>query len=206
MNAREISRFFRLLASLYREPCTIILTGAGAGALYGKIRATMDLDFALKFKTSSGRKKEKLWAKFSEAVYKVTARSGIAAQYAEDIDRWSAISYLDYEKHTLRFKRFGSLVVRLLEPSYWAIGKLARYLDPDIRDVVEVMKKTQTRPQTLAKVLGRALKESSRSTACELFRRQVEDFLARYGKKIWGKEYAVKKSILLFHKQAGIKS
>jgi len=180
----------------------IILTGAGAGALYGKIRATMDLDFALKFKTSSAKKKERLWTEFSKAAHEVTVRLGIAAHFAEDIDRWSSISYLDYEKHTLPFKRFGFIKVRLLEPPYWAIGKLARYLDPDIRDVVGVMKKTQTRPQTLATVLGRALKQSPRSTACELFRRQVEDFLTRYGRKIWGKEYHAPETLRLFHRQA----
>ncbi len=205
MNKQEINRYFRILSTLYRKPCTIILIGAGAGALYGRVRATMDLDFALKFKTHSQRGEEKLWQEFSEQARETSARTGIAAHYAEDIDRWSSITYLDYDKHTLRFRRFGSLNLRLLEPSYWAIGKLTRYLDPDIRDVIEVMRRTKIRPGKLSRVLGLALKKSPRSTACDLFRRQVEDFLAIYGRRIWGRDYLPDAAIRTFHRYAGFK-
>ena len=99
-------------------------------------------------------------------------RTGIAAQYAEDIDRGSSITYLD----------------------------------PDIRDVDEVMKGTRTPPAELAKVLGLALKKSPRSTACDLFRRQVEDFFSSSGRRIWGKRYSPDKAIRAFHESTGIEN
>ena len=108
MNKREIVRYFNVLSKLFPHPCTLILTGAGAGAMYGRVRATLDLDFALKLKGGPVRKIEQ-WQKFETAAREAALRTGIAAQYAEDIDRWSLITYLDYEKHVVAFRRFGSL-------------------------------------------------------------------------------------------------
>ena len=204
MSPRQIARFFYLLAKRFDEPCTIILTGAGAGAIYGRVRATLDLDFALRFKTKGRTKKEKLWKHFDQAVREVTSLTGIAAQYAEDIDRWSAITFLDYEKHTRRFQKFGTIEVRLLEPGYWAIGKLARYLDPDIRDLVRVLKKTKTSWSDLVRLAGLALRKSPKSTSCFLFRRQVEDFLSASGRALWGKSYSAEKAVRCFRRHAGM--
>ena len=206
MNRQGVLRFFRELAKHFRHPCRVILTGAGAGVLYGRVRATLDLDFALKFKTKIPKKKEKLWKEFEEAAEKTRAVTGIAVQYAEDIDRWSSITFLDYEKHTRPFQKFGALEVRLMEPGYWAIGKLARYLDPDIRDLIVVLQRTHTSWRGLTRLLGRALWKSPKSTASFLFRRQVEDFLTTYGKQIWGSSYSSKDALRAFHHAAAIKN
>ncbi len=204
MNKREISRYFKDLSKIYRRPCRVILTEAGAGTFYGRIRATMDLDFALELK-ARGPAKEKAWREFERCAREISEKNGIAAQYAEDIDRWSLNTYLDYQNHTRAFKHFGSIEVRLLEPAYWAIGKLTRYLDPDIQDVIEVMRRSRTSFELLAKVLGKALKKSPKSTACELFRRQVEDFFKTYGRRAWGKKFDSFKTIAIFHRTAGIR-
>jgi hypothetical protein len=205
MNKNEVARYFNVLSKLFPHPCTVILTGAGAGAVYGRVRATMDLDFALKLEKDSSSK-TKQWQEFETASKEAALRTGIVAQYAEDIDRWSLITYLDYENHAIPFRRFGSLNVKLLEPCYWAIGKLARYLDPDVRDLIDVLKRTGTRPEVLSPILGTALKKSPKSTACYLFRRQVEDFFRSYGKRIWGREFSPESVIKNFHDHAGIKS
>ena len=196
MNLQGILRFFRALEKYFHKPCRVILTGAGAGIIYGKVRATLDLDFALDLKGN--------WKEFQEAARRASLKTGIAVQYAEDIDRWSSITFLDYKKHTRPFKRFGSMEVRVLDPSYWAIGKLARYLDPDIRDLIQVLKKTKTSWKKLARLLGLALRKSPKSTACFLFRRQVEDFLTTYGRQVWGKTYSKEQAIGIFHQSARI--
>lgn len=200
MNRGEIARYFRILAGIYRRPCTIILTGAAAGTFYGNIRATLDLDFAIRFKARSKKKRESAWQEFAGCAQEVSLRTGIAAQYAEDIDRWSSITYLDYQNHTIRYRRFGLIEVRLLDPCYWAIGKMTRYLDPDIRDLIEVLKKTRTPPAKLARVLGMALRKSPKSTACELFRRQTEDFFRSYGPRIWGRQFSSKRILAVFNR------
>lgn len=191
MNRKQIDRYFELLAKLYTKKCRIILTGAAAGALYGRVRSTVDIDFAAKTRD---------WELFSRAVSQASARTGIVAQYAEDIDRWSMITLLDYDKHLRVYRRIGSIEVCLMEPRYWAIGKLSRYLDSDVQDISKVFKKTKTTWRSMATLCGKALKRSPKSTACFLFKRQVEDFFKRFGKRVWGKAFDPEKAIAQFHK------
>ena len=197
MNKTQIDRYFKILSGIYPGKCRIIVTGASAGALYGRVRATMDIDFAA---TAVN------WERFSKAVHETSLRTGIAAQFSEDIDRWSSITLMDYDKHTYLYRRFGTIEVRLMEPPYWAIGKFSRYLDTDIQDLVKVFKKTGTRWQSVASIAGDALRKSPRSTACFLFRRQMEDFFKRSGRKVWGRSFDPAKSVAIFRKHAGIKN
>lgn len=195
MNKAQIDRYFTVLSKLYPKPCRIILTGAAAGALYGRVRATMDVDFGASAKD---------WDGLTKAIRLVQTRTGISSQYTEDIDRWSSITFLDYRKHTYLYRRFGRVEVRLMEPSYWAIGKLARYLDPDIQDLIRVLKKTKETWRDVAGVAGKALRASPRSTASTLFRKQVEDFLGKHGRSIWGRSFKKEDALSHFHKQARI--
>lgn len=197
MNKKQVERYFKTLGKIYPKKCRIILTGAAAGVLYGRVRSTMDIDFSAQASD---------WENFSRAVEETSVRTGIAAQYAEDIDRWSSITLMDYKRHTYIYRRFGGVEVRLMEPSYWAIGKLSRYLDPDVGDLIKVFRITGTPWQKAASVAGRALHESPKSTACFLFRRQTEDFFKQFGKKVWGKTFDAKEAIRLFHKRAGVKT
>lgn len=195
MNKTQVERYFKILSKAYPGRCRVILTGAAAGALYGRVRATMDIDFAAK--TAD-------WERFSAAVRETGARTAIHAQFAEDIDRWSMITFMDYAKHTYVYKKIGGIEVRLMEPPYWAIGKLSRYLDSDVQDLVKVFKKTRTPWREVAVVAGFALKKSPKSNACFLFRRQVEDFLSHSGRKIWGSAFDLEEAIFLFQKSAGM--
>lgn len=195
MNKTQVERYFKILSKLYPKKCRIILTGAAAGSLYGRVRATLDIDFAVR--TAD-------WIGFEKAVRETTERTGILAQYGEDIDRWSMISYLDYDRHIQVHKKIGVLEICLMDPAYWAIGKLARYLDTDIRDLVTVLRKTATPWRSLMTVTGKALSESPKSTACALFKRQVEDFVRRSGRRIWGRGFPAEEAVALFHRSAGI--
>ena len=65
----------------------------------------------------------------------------------------------------------------LLEPAYWSIGKIARYLDPDVDDLVRVFKKQRVPALKLAKLWGKALAKSPRSSASFSFKKHVEHFL-----------------------------
>src|SRR3990167_1428697 len=131
MNRLQIDRFFTILDRELNAPARIIVTGAAAGALWGHVRPSLDIDFAIQ--PSAGERK---WEHVEFAVEKTKALTGISANYAIDIDRWGAISLLDYRQHTHRYKVFGRLAVHLLDPAYWSIGKLTRYLQPDIDDMV----------------------------------------------------------------------
>jgi len=194
---RQIQRFFRVLSREFSKPARLIVTGAAAGSLWGAVRPSLDIDFGV---TMVGADRGD-WEAFAGAVARTVQLTGIRADYAEDLDRWGAIALLDYQRHTLLYRAFGQLDVRLLDPVYWSIGKISRYLDPDVRDLVAVCKRRRLPADRLITLWARALRSSPPSTACTLFRTQVEHFLRTYGRVIWGKRFDTEDAIRQFHQQ-----
>jgi hypothetical protein len=201
MTPRAIERFFQRLAAEFGGRATIIVTGAAAGSLWGHIRASQDIDFGVQL---SGRRSGR-WEQFQAAVDRTVQRTGIQVNYAEDLDRWSSITLLDYRRHTRPYRRFGALDVRLLEPAYWAIGKLGRYFDLDVDDLVHVLRRTRVPPAAALRLWASALRASPRSTALAQYRRQVEHFLATHGPSVWGRDFDVEAAIRRFQRAAGIR-
>ena len=74
-----------------------------------------------------------------------------------------------------------------------SLGTLSSRILGFVRDII------------IAKLLGTALQKSPKSTACYLFRRQVEDFLKAYGRQIWGKAFSHLEAVRIFHRSAGIR-
>ncbi len=200
MNRRQIDRFFKILDAEFRQDAKVILTGAAAGTILGSKRPSMDIDFALELKNLSDQN----WRQLESAIRKAIDKTGIKANYAEDIDRWGMITLLDYKNHTKLYKKYGKLDLRVLDPAYWSIGKMTRFIDPDIQDMIEVFRNKKISPFSLAKVWGKALSESPKSTALARFRRQVESFFESYGTKIWGRSFNATKAIRQFHRSAGV--
>jgi hypothetical protein len=130
--------------------------------------------------------------------------TGIAASAAGDIDRRGMITLLDYRRTSRLHARYDRLEVRLLDPANWAIGKLTRYLDPDVRDVSEVFRRQSVDPKRAARLWGRALRRSPPSTAQFQFRRNVEAFLRREGRRAWGPGFDPAPVLRAFHRAAGI--
>ncbi|OGX41042.1 MAG: hypothetical protein A3C53_06665 [Omnitrophica WOR_2 bacterium RIFCSPHIGHO2_02_FULL_68_15] len=201
MTPQQIARFFTVMARALDAPATVVLTGAAAGTLMGAGRPSLDVDFAVVLPW--GRPAVP-WSRVEQAVQAATRQTGIAAQFAEDISRWSLISFLEYRRHTRPYRRFGRLDVRVLEPPYWAIGKLTRYLDLDVEDLIRVLRRARLAPEPLARLWGRALKASPRSDACWSFRRHVETFFHRHGPAIWGRAFASARALAAFHRAAGL--
>lgn len=198
MTRQEIDRFFRVLAREYPGRATIILTGAAAGTLWGGARPSRDIDFAIRPMPRTPR----TWTAVDAAIQRTIRMTGISANYAEDIDRWGLITLLDYPRHTRLHKRYGRLTVRVLEPAYWAIGKLTRYLAPDVQDVVTILTRHRPSAEAVVRIWGRALRHSPRSTSCELFRRQVEHFVRTRGRRIWGRRFDADVAIEQFRRAA----
>lgn len=201
MTRRQLHRFLKAFSAHAPVPLTVILTGAAAGSLMGSSRPSRDVDFAV---TARGRRGRPPWDRIELAAQQATRETGIAANFAEDIARWSLISLLDYRRHTRPYRRFGTVEVRVLAPAYWAIGKLARYLDPDMRDLVQVLRAQRLAMEPLARLWGRALRASPRSTTCWMFRRQVEHFFQHRGRGIWGRSFHADRAIAAFHRAARI--
>lgn len=186
MKPKDIDRFFEDLSRRIDQPVQILLTGGAAAILQGVERATFDIDFeaALKRGRGTSRSTEDSWSLVQKAISDSARLTGIAPQYSENIDQWSSIAMPD--KKSRLYRRFGKVEVRILDPTLWAIGKLARYLSSDVQDLRVVLKARKVRPTTAVKLWGTALGISPMSSAQGTFRKQVESFLDHYTREIWG--------------------
>ena len=200
MTRRRIEQFLKTLAAELDRPARLYLTGAAAAAFLGRVRPSLDIDFGLEIRDPDPAS----WRAVQEAVNRASKLSGIAASAAEDIDRWGMISLLDYKKTSRRHGRFGQLEVRTLHPLNWSIGKLTRFLDVDIDDVVQVFRRQSIKAPAAARLWGRALRASPASTAQFQFRRQVETFFRAQGRAVWGTRFASEGAIALFYRAANI--
>lgn len=194
MEPRHINRFFTLLDQQLKQPVTVILTGAAAGSLLGHVRPSQDIDFAVR--PASGSR----WDDVERAILATSRLTNIQVNYAADIDRWSSITLLDYGRHTRLHRRFGAIEVRVLDPVYWSIGKLARGLDADLHDVVMVFRKQRPAPKSVLGVWARALRRSPRSPALSTFRQRVDGFLRARGGAIWGSRFDAEAAVAEFHR------
>lgn len=201
MTKRRIERFLAVLAQELDVPARAYLTGAAAAALWGRVRPSVDVDLGVELLS----RRQGSWAVVQDAVDRTSKLTGIPANVAEDIDRWGMITLLDYKRRSRQYRRFGKLEVRLLHPVNWSIGKLTRYLDPDIGDVVEVFRRQKITMLSAARTWGRALRASPASTSQYQFRQNVESFFKRQGRAIWGSSMNVEAAIQVFRRAADIK-
>ncbi len=203
MDKQQIEDFFKAIDGSLSFPVTVALTGAAAGSLMGRIRPSLDIDFAV---FSPGKElSQDMWQELEQAINNAVKTTGIAAEYARDIDRWSMISLLDYADHLRFHKQIQKVKICFLAPEYWAIGKLGRFLDLDLQDILLVFTKEKPNAQKVAALWGKALKASVPSTASIEFKRRVEYFFKMHGAKIWGKPFDPQKAIRQFHEHAHIR-
>ncbi len=202
MTPRQIEKFFTGLSKELGCAATVYLTGAAAGALLGRVRPSLDIDFGL---VLSGRSKRS-WEDVALAVRRTSSIMAIAASVAADIDRWGMITLLDYKRSSTKMFQCGLLQVRVLAPLNWSIGKITRFIEPDIHDVVDVFRKRHITFKSAAALWGKALRASPSSTSQFLFRRNVEHFFTDRGKGIWGRRFDPEEAISAFHRAAKIRA
>ncbi len=193
MKSQDVNRFFQELSRQWRYPTRVLLIGGAGALLMGGARPTLDVDFEAQFLSTEGS-----WEPFEEAVRKVSEKTGIGAQCAESIERWSELTLLNYRRHSRKVGRFGAIEVRVLEPEYWSIGKIGRYWDQDIQDMIAVFKRQKPDPVRLAQVWAKAIARSPKSTQLALVRRQAIHFFRTSGKEIWGDALPLGKINALF--------
>lgn len=181
MTPELIDRFFLNLSCQLGQPATVILIGGAAALLLGGARPTEDIDFAIKGKGPADR--------LADAISTARNQTGVKTEYAEDIERWSMLTLLDYRKHTRFYKAFGSLRVEILEPEYWSIGKVGRYYDSDIEDMIVVFKNQKIKVDDLLSVWKKSLEKSPLSDELFHFKKHVIHFLNTYGVQIWGGKF-----------------
>ena len=183
MNKRQIDLFFKILDRQLGLKGTVILTGASAGSLMGHIRPSFDIDFEIRLAARSSQVKTKL----QTSIDKAAKIAGVAVNFSENIGGWSRINYLEYRKTAVPYKKIGNLDVRLIAPEYWTIGKMARFLELDIQDMIKIIKKKKLKPDSLVRIWAKAIRSSDLSLELGQFRDHVIYFIKHYGKKLWPK-------------------
>ncbi len=171
--------FLTALARQWRKPAALLLTGAWAAAVWGSVRHTRDVDFEVRGIPA------RLMPAFEQAVRAAEREAGLAAQYSTRIDRWSEVSLLGYRRSAKLVKRYGQIRVLALDPMHWSIGKVGRYLDNDIADLVGVFRRVQPDPLAVARTWARALRQSPPSSQLWNVRQQMLDFFRRHGRAVW---------------------
>lgn len=199
MNKRQISLFFKILDRELALKATIILTGASAGSLMGHLRPSLDIDFEIKLENRHAQAKQKL----EQAIDKAAQVSGVAVHFSENIGGWSRINYLDYRKTAVSYQKMGKLNVKLIAPEYWTIGKMARFLELDIQDMLKIIGKKKLKPKALIHLWAKAVRSSDLSLELGQFCDHVIYFLRRYGKKLWGRQTDVPSLINQFKQAIG---
>ena len=184
----DIDRFFSELDKEIERPLKVILTGAMAGMVLGSIRPSVDIDFEIGLSPYE-KPSDALTDKIDSAIRAVSDRVGIPAQYSENIQGWSQISFLDYRESAKLYKKIGKIEIHLLAPEHWTIGKMARYLELDKIDVACILKKQRIDQDKILSLWALALRQSGLSDRSREFRDHVIDFIKEEGKKIWGKNF-----------------
>ena len=87
MTRTQIDAFFRVLAEQWGGKAIVLLTGAAAAAIWGHVRPSVDIDFAVQLR----RRGRSDWETLEAAIGRTVRLTGIQANYAEDIDRWGLI-------------------------------------------------------------------------------------------------------------------
>lgn len=193
MKVTEIDNFFNKLSKHYPKPAEIIIIGGAAAAIMGGVRPTLDIDFEVALAEMPVES-----IAFMQSIGKVEEDTGIKAQFAEDVDHWSEITLLDYRNKKKLYKTFGAINVWILEPEYWSIGKVGRFWDHDIQDMIAVFTNEQPQPEKLAQTWIRALRTSPLSSSIFPVKKQMIYFFETYGKKIWGNKFDKQKILGYF--------
>ena len=159
-------------------------------ALKGNTRITRDIDFEA-HPQGSPALRVKRWALLENAIKEASRETGITPEYSENIDRWSGIAFPPHRQKAKPYKKFSSVTVDIMDIPTWAVGKLARYLESDISDLVFVLKREKPDPTATVRLWAKALAISPPSSGQELFKSKVLHFIREFGPAIWGKSFDI---------------
>ena len=108
------------------------------------------------------------------------------------------ISYLDYRQTAVFYRKVGKITLKLIEPAYWTIGKMARFLELDIQDMLKIIRRKKLPARRLIKIWAAAADASDLSLELGQFRDHVVYFLKHYARRLWGKTADPEKQVRFF--------
>lgn len=177
---KDVEKFFKDLSGFITEEITVYLLGGCALLALGASRSTQDIDFEIKCLNSDTIDK----------IFNFCMERKTAVNFSEDVGKWGMINISSNRNSAKFFAKYGTVLVNILSPFDMIIGKIERFTDTDIEDVLFLLKKNHINSDELLTAWANALKNSLKSEKSFLFQRQVEVFVTTYSKEIWGVEHA----------------
>ena len=202
MKQRQIDFFFKTLDRQWQKPAEIILLGAAAGSLMGNVRPSLDIDFEIRTRRQKDPEIRKM---LEDAIRAASQVTGVAVNYSGNVAGWSRIAFLDYRRKALAYKKIGKLTIKIMRPEYWTLGKMARFLELDIQDMIKIIKAKKLTPGVLTDIWARAVCASDLSLELGQFRDHIVYFIRKYGKQVWGRQADLENIVWRFKKKAGLK-
>lgn len=199
MTRRDIERFFTALAKSWPHPAECIVIGGAAAVLDGSTRPTMDVDFEVTF---GGVRAVEDPEVFAGALRETMNATGVEGQFTEDIAAWSAIALPPYRSSTRRWRSFGPIKVRLLDPALYVVTKLRRGRTDDFTDLLLVAGRHHTTWRDIASACAASVRASPRSTQLRGFMKRVEFLFGRHGRNLWGPGFDPARAIALFRSRS----
>jgi hypothetical protein len=108
------------------------------------------------------------------------------------------IAFPPHRQKAKPYKTFSSVTVDIMDIPTWAVGKLARYLESDVSDLIFVLKRGKPEPSGTIRLWAKALAISPPSTGQTLYKNKVLHFIRTYGPAVWGDSFDASKSEKLF--------
>jgi len=85
MQKNLIDLFFKELDRTLSCPSLVILTGAAAGAIYGNVRQSVDIDFEIRLKRKDKNVTRNQENILQDSIRETSSKLGIASNYSDDI-------------------------------------------------------------------------------------------------------------------------
>lgn len=199
MTSKDVVRFFTALSRRWTGSLDVILIGGAAAVLAGSRRMTRDVDFEVRLGLGS---QPEDGDGVAEAIRRATLDSGVRAQFAVDIERWSDVALPGYRASARPWKRFGTVRVKLLAPAWYVASKLRRGARKDFDDAVLVGRATRLAWRPVARTLGDAVRASPPSTHLPPFKARCEYFFERYGRLLWGPRFDSAAALIVFRRRS----
>jgi len=185
----DIDAYFHALSLEWSYPTRIILNGDAYAHILTKAKVGDDLSFEIKTVHIQ---------KLVNALFQIGHRLNLQVDFTENIQNGSPITYLDYRSHLRPYKSFKNIKVFLLHPSYWSLGKIVRYHDQDIMEMISVFEKWRPGESALAALWKQAMDASPKSTTLYQIPKSAFHFFRKYGVTVWGKGFSLNRIMEYF--------
>lgn len=144
----EVEMFLQELGRRYTSPALLYLVGGGALLLLDNPRRTLDIDYV-------GHDMPIRWTELQRVIDALAIEMGLKIE-AVPLDEMIPLTVDSAQRH-LSLGAYGSVQVYIFDPYAIALSKLDRGNEPDLQDIVFLIRRNLINPDALKQVLQEAI-------------------------------------------------